>query len=297
MCGRRRCGRGDSLDFFLQAALNGILLGLVYGLIALGLSLIWGVTDIVNLAHAEYLMLGMYASYWLWALGRIDPLYAVPLVAPLFFLLGYLTYRLLIRRILAGAMASQIFATFGLLFFLRYAAFAAFGPNVRGIWGSRLDGSLAIAGFYVGLPKLAAAVVSVATFGALWLFLNKTKPGKALQAAAQDKLVAQTLGIDVDQMFALSWGLGIATVSIAAVFLSPFYQVSPTVGDAFLLLAFASVVLGGFGTVSGALMGGLGIGLAENVLGSMIAPTFKLLFVFVVFILMLLIRPAGLVGE
>ncbi len=264
---------------------------------ALGLSLIWGVTDIVNLAHAEFLMLGMYATYWLWALGHVDPLYAVPLVVPLFFLFGYVTYRVLIRRILAGAMASQIFATFGLLFFLRYSAFAAFGPNVRGVWGTHLDGSLSVGGVVIGLPKVAAATAALVTFAALWLFLNKTKPGKALQAAAQDKMVAQTLGIDVEQMFALSWGLGIATVSIAAIFLSSFYQVSPTIGDAFLLLAFASVVLGGFGTVSGALVGGLGIGLVENVLGSLIAPTFKLLFVFVVFVLMLLIRPAGLVGK
>jgi branched-subunit amino acid ABC-type transport system permease component len=129
------------------------------------------------------------------------------------------------------------------------------------------------------------------------VFLNKTKTGKALQAAAQDRMVAQTLGIDTDQMFALSWGLGIAAVALAAVFLTPFYQVSPTIGDAFLLLAFASVVLGGFGTIGGALVGGLGIGLVENVLGALIAPTFKLLFVFVVFIVLLLVRPAGLVGQ
>jgi branched-chain amino acid transport system permease protein len=274
-----------------------VLLGLVYGLIALGLSLIWGVTDIINLAHAEYLMLAMYATYWLWALGRIDPLFAVPLVVPLFFLCGYLTYRLFIRRVMGAPMVSQIFATFGLLFLLSYSAFAAFGPNVRGVWGSRLDGTLRIAGLPVGQPKAAAALAALATFGVLWLFLNRTKTGKALQAAAQDRMVAQTLGIDVDHMFALSWGIGIAVVAVAAVFLSPFYQVSPTLGDAFLLLAFASVVLGGFGTVSGALVGGLGIGLVENVLGSLIAPTFKLLFVFVVFVLMLLLRPTGLVGE
>lgn len=273
-----------------------MLLGLVYGLVALGLSLIWGVTNIINLAHAEYLMLGMYATYWLWALGRIDPLYAVPLVAPLFFLFGYLTYVMLIRRVLTGTLASQIFATFGLLFFLRYSAFAAFGPNVRGIWGSRLEGSIAIAGLRIGVPKLAAAAAALLAFALLWLFLNKTKTGKAIQAAAQDRWVAQTLGIDVDRMFALSWGIGIATVSVAAVFLSSFYQVSPTIGDAFLLLAFASVVLGGFGSVSGALVGGLGIGLVENVLGSLIAPTFKLLFVFVVFVGVLMIRPRGLLG-
>jgi branched-chain amino acid transport system permease protein len=285
------------MDFILQATLNGVLLGLVYGLIALGLSLIWGVTDIVNLAHAEYLMLAMYATYWLWALGRIDPIYAAPLIVPLFFLLGVLTYRVLIRRILTSSMVSQIFATFGLLFFLRYAAFAAFGPDVRAVWGSRLDGTLGLGPLTLGWAKGVAAAVALVACAALWVFLNKTKTGKALQAAAQDRMVAQTLGIDTDQMFALSWGLGIAAVALAAVFLTPFYQVSPTIGDAFLLLAFASVVLGGFGTIGGALVGGLGIGLVENVLGALIAPTFKLLFVFVVFIVLLLVRPAGLVGQ
>jgi len=242
-------------------------------------------------------MLAMYATYWLWALRQIDPVYAVPLVTPLFFLAGYITYRLLIRRVLAAPMVSQIFATFGLLFFLRYGAFAAFGPNVYAVWGSYLEGSLTVGGVSLGTPKVAAAAASLATFALLWLFLNRTKTGKALQAAAQDRAVAQTLGIDTDQMFALSWGIGIATVAVAAAFLTSFYQVSPTIGDAFLLLAFASVVLGGFGTVSGALVGGLGIGLVENILGALIAPTFKLLFVFVVFILVLLVRPAGLVGE
>src|SRR5207247_6993139 len=123
------------VDCVLQPALNGGLLGLVYGLVALGLSLIWGVTDIVNLAHAEYLMLGMYATYWLWALAHIDPLYAIPLVVPAFFLFGYVTYRVLIRRILSAPMVSQIFATFGLLFFLRFSAFGAFGPHFRCLCG------------------------------------------------------------------------------------------------------------------------------------------------------------------
>src|SRR5207245_2401888 len=116
--GPRQDGSGDRLDFVLQAALNGLLLGLVYGLVALGLSLIWGVTDIVNLAHAEYLMLAMYATYWLWALRHLDPLFAVPIVVPLFFIAGYLTYRVLIRLLVLVAMIPPIFAPFGLLFFL-----------------------------------------------------------------------------------------------------------------------------------------------------------------------------------
>ncbi len=125
------------------------MLGLVYALVALGLSFIWGVMDVVNLAHAEYLMLALYATYWVWALGHLDPAVAVPIVVPLFFLLGWLTYRLLIRHILRAPLATQIFATFGLLFFLRYAAFAAFGPNVRGMLEGGGPASIAL----LGVPR------------------------------------------------------------------------------------------------------------------------------------------------
>ena len=284
------------MELLLHAAVSGLILGLIYALVALGLSFIWGVMDVVNLAHAEYLMLALYATYWAWALGRIDPTLAIPIVVPLFFLLGWLTYRVLIRRILRAPLVTQIFATFGLLFFLRYSAFAAFGPDVRGFLGSG-SGSVLLLGVPIASPKIAAALVSLAAFAGLALFLRRTKTGRALQATAQNRDVALALGIPAERMYALSWGIGIASVGLAGALLFPFYQVSPTIGDAFILIAFASVVLGGFGRVDGALVGGVSIGLVENVLGTMLLPTFKLLFVFAVFVLILLFRPQGLVGE
>jgi len=290
-------GAAVDLDLLLHAAINGLILGLVYALVALGLSFIWGVMDVVNLAHAEYLMLAMYATYWVWALGRLSPAEAIPVVVPLFFVVGWLTYRLLVRHILRAPLATQIFATFGLLFFLRYGAFTAFGPNVRGVLEGGTAGSILLFGVPVARPKLVAAAVSLAAFGALALFLRRTKTGRAMQATAQNRDVALALGIPAEQMYALAWGISIASVALAGVLLFPFYQVSPTIGDAFLLIAFASVVLGGFGRVDGALVGGICIGLAENVLGTLLAPTFKLLFVFAIFVLMLLIRPEGLIGE
>lgn len=290
-------GAAVDLDLFLHAALNGLILGLVYALVALGLSFIWGVMDVVNLAHAEYLMLAMYATYWVWTLGRISPGAAIPIVVPLFFVLGWLTYHLLVRRILRAALATQIFATFGLLFFLRYGAFAAFGPNVRGVLEAGPAGSVLLFGVPVATPKLIAAAVSLAAFGGLTLFLRRTKTGRAMQATAQNRDVALGLGIPTERMYALAWGISIASVALAGALLFPFYQVSPTIGDAFLLIAFASVVLGGFGRVDGALVGGICIGLVENVLGTLLLPTFKLLFVFAIFVLMLLVRPEGLIGE
>ena len=284
------------VQLFIEASVNGLVLGLIYALVALGLSFIWGVMDLVNLAHTEYLMLAMYATYWLWALGKIEPALAVPIVVPVFFGLGWLTYQLLIRHVLRFHMVAQIFATFGLLFLLRYGAFTAFGPNVRGVWATDA-GSVGLFGTYISTSKVVAAGVSLAAFGVLALFLRRTKPGKALQAVAQSRDVALALGIPVERMFALAWGLGIASVALAGAFLSPFYQVSPMLGDAFMLVAFASVVLGGFGRIDGALVGGVCIGVLENVLGTLISPTFKILFVFAVFVLMLVFRPEGLLGE
>ncbi|MDR7554796.1 MAG: branched-chain amino acid ABC transporter permease [Armatimonadota bacterium] len=285
------------MTLLLHATVNGLILGLVYALVALGLSFIWGVMDVVNLAHAEYLMLALYATYWLWALGRIEPALAVPVVVPLFFLAGWLTYHLLVRRILRAPLATQIFATFGLLFFLRYSAFAAFGPDVRGFLEAAAPPSVPVLGVPIAVPKLTAAGGALAAFAALALFLRRTKTGRALQAAAQNRDVALALGIPVERMYALAWGIAIASVALAGVLVFPFYQVSPTIGDAFLLVAFASVVLGGFGRVDGALVGGVAIGLVENVLGTLLAPSFKLLFVFVIFVLVLLVRPHGLIGE
>jgi branched-chain amino acid transport system permease protein len=285
------------VTLLLHATVNGLILGLVYALVALGLSFIWGVMDVVNLAHAEYLMLALYATYWLWALGRIDPALAVPVVVPLFFLAGWLTYHLLVRRILRAPLATQIFATFGLLFFLRYSAFAVFGPDVRGFLEAAAPPSVPVLGVPIAVPKLVAAGGALAAFAVLALFLRRTKTGRALQAAAQNRDVALALGIPVERMYALAWGIAIASVALAGVLIFPFYQVSPTIGDAFLLVAFASVVLGGFGRVDGALVGGVAIGLVENVLGTLLAPSFKLLFVFVIFVLVLLVRPHGLIGE
>lgn len=284
------------MELFVQATINGLTLGLIYALVALGLSLIWGVMDIVNFAHAEYMMWAMYATYGLWLLG-LDPLVSLLPIAILFFVAGWLSYKLLVRRIIRAPMVSQIFTTFGLLLFLRFLAFNQFGPEVRRITAGFVDGSIQGFGLYVSRPRLVAAVAGVAAFAVLHLFLTLSKTGKALRAVAQNRDAALSLGIDPGQMYALAWGIGIASVAIAGVFLTTFFPIDPNVGNAFLLLAFASVVLGGFGTVAGALVGGVMIGLIENWFGTLVSPSFKLLFVFCLFVLTLLIRPRGFLGE
>jgi branched-chain amino acid transport system permease protein len=285
------------MELFLPAAVAGLVMGCVYALVSLGLGLIWGVMDVINFAHAEYMMLAMYATYFAWAWLHLTPLAALPLVLLLGFGAGVATYVLLIRRITGAPMVTQIFATFGLLFFLRYVAFAVFGPDFRGITWALADGSLEMLGVPVSTGKALAAGAALATFAVLHVFLQYTKTGKALRATAQSPAAALALGIDVDRMYMLAWGLSIATAAVAGVFLLTFYQVSPTVADAFLLLTFASVVLGGFGSLLGPLLGGVAIGLIEGVAGTLLSPTFKLVFVFAVFLLVLFVRPSGLLGE
>ncbi len=285
------------MELLLTASVDGLVMGLVYALVSLGLGLIWGVMDVINFAHAEYVMLAMYATFFAGQWLRLDPLQALPLVALLGFGAGVATYAVLIRRIVGASMVTQIFATFGLLFFLRYAAFAVFGPNFRGITWGAAAGSVAIAGVPVSAAKVIAGIAALATFAVLHVFLQRTKVGKALQATAQNPTAALALGIEVERMYMLAWGLSIATAGVAGVFLLPFYQVSPAVGDAFLLITFASVVLGGFGSLLGPLLGGVAIGLIEGIAGTLISPTFKLVFVFAVFLLVLFVRPGGLLGR
>lgn len=284
------------MNLLLTASVNGLVMGLVYALVSLGLGLIWGVMDVVNFAHAEYLMLAMYATYFAASWLHLDPLQSLTLVAVLGFGAGVATYRGLIRRIMGAGIVTQIFTTFGLLFFLRYLAFAVIGPDFFQVSWSLGSETVVLAGVPVSAAKAIAAAAALVTFGVLHMFLQRTKVGKALQATAQSPTAALALGIEVERMYALAWGLSIATVAVAGVFLVPFYPVSPTVGDAFLLITFASVVLGGFGSLFGPLLGGVAIGLIESIAGTMLSPTFKLVFVFAVFLLVLFVRPRGFLG-
>jgi branched-chain amino acid transport system permease protein len=285
------------VDLFLAAAVGGLVMGLVYALVSLGLGLIWGVMDVINFAHAEYMMLAMYAMFFANRWFGLTPPGGLLVIVPLGFGAGVVTYRVLIRRVVQAPPVTQIFTTFGLLFFLRYLAFAAFGPNYRGIVWPAASGAVVIAGVPVGGEKVAAALAALVTYALLHTWLRGTKTGKALQATAQNPVAALALGIEVERMYALAWGLSIASAGVAGVFLLPFYQASPTVADAFVLIAFASVVLGGFGSLLGPLVGGVAIGLIEGIAGTLLSPTFKLVFVFGAFLLVLFVRPTGLLGR
>ena len=281
----------------VQGVVGGLLMGFVYALIAAGLSLIFGLMEIVNFAHGEFLMLAMFASFWAWALWGLDPLVSLPLTALLLGALGWATYRGLVRFILDAPMLAQIFATFGLAVFLRSGAQALWGADFHLVKGALVQGRLTAAGIFVGVPQLVASGGALLAFGVLYWFITRTETGLALQATAQDRQAASLMGIDTQRMFALGWAIGGACVGVAGGLLATFFYVFPEVGASFALLAYVAVALGGFGNVPATLAGGVVVGLVEVVGGLLVDPSLKLIGVFALYLVVVLWRPQGLFGR
>jgi branched-chain amino acid transport system permease protein len=284
-------------EIIIQAIISGLLMGFVYALIAAGLSLIFGLMEIVNFAHGEFMMMSMYSAFWLWVLFGLDPLYALPLCTLLLALMGLATHYGIIRPILRAPMLAQICATFGLAVFLRALAQFLWTPDFRTIQHPLVEGRVDIMGIYLGLPQIVASAGCVIGFVALYLFITRTEAGLALQATAQDREAASLMGIPTDRMYALGWMIGAACVGVAGVLLSTFYFVFPDVGLQFALLAYVAVALGGFGSILGALLAGVLIGLLESLGGLLIDPSFKVLFIFALYLGVVFLRPQGLFGR
>ena len=284
-------------QILLQTILSGVLIGLVYALVAVGLTLIFGVMDIVNFAHGEFLMLGMYASFWGWALWKLDPLFTLPFTALGLFAFGALLYRFVIRRIIDAPMLSQVFTTFGLMILLRGLAQYLWSPDFRSVEHTVVAGKVAFAGLSFGLPQVTAAAGAVVTTGAVWWFLRFTRLGAALEATAADKEAAALMGIDGQKMFALAWGIGAACAGVAGALLSSTYPIFPDVGASFILVAFVLVALGGFGSVTGAFWAGILVGVVEVVGGFLWDPAYKMVLVLSLYLLVVWLRPQGLLGQ
>jgi branched-chain amino acid transport system permease protein len=284
-------------DILLQTLASGVLIGLVYALVAVGLTLIFGVMDVVNFAHGEFVMLGMYASFWAWALLRLDPLFTLPFTALALFALGAAIYRLVIRRVLAAPMLAQIFATFGLMILLRGVAQYLWRPDFRSVETTIVAGTIALGPVRLGVPAVVAGAGAVVTTGALWWFLRHTRAGAALEATAADREAASLMGISPQRMFALAWGLGAACAGVAGALLSTSYPVFPEVGANFILIAFVLVALGGFGSVAGAFWAGILVGVVEVLGGFLLGPSWKMVLVLSLYLLVVLVRPQGLLGR
>jgi len=286
-----------TLEIILQAVVSGLMMGLIYALIAAGLSLIFGLMEIVNFAHGEHLMLSMFSSFWLWTLLGLDPLVSIPITVLLLAVSGILTHYFLIRHILKAKMLVQICATFGLSIFLRSLAQFLWTPDFRNVDKPFLEGRIEIANIFIGQPQLYASLVCLISFFFLYIFVTKTETGLALQATAQDRKAAEILGIPSNKMFALGWAIGLGCVGVAGGMMSNYFFIFPDVGMNFALFAFVAVALGGFGSILGCLYAGVIIGLVESLGGLLIDPSFKLLYVFAIYLIVVIYKPQGLFGR
>jgi branched-chain amino acid transport system permease protein len=280
----------------IPALLNGLLTGAVYALVALGLTLIYGVLHIINFAHGALLTAAMFAAYFAFKLLGIDPYLSVFIIAPLFFALGYGLQRFVIGPASHGSDSNMLLVTLGLAVVVENALLFNFRGDTRTIDVPYAFQSIDIGFTFLALPRLVGfgAVFVVALI--LWLIMTMTDVGRAIRAVAKEKLGAQLMGIDVPHIYAVTFGLGTACVAIAACLLMPTYYVNPTAGNAFVLVAFTIVVLGGMGSVPGAVIGGLVIGVVESLSSLFLGDSLGQVGIFLIFIAVLLVRPQGLFG-
>jgi branched-chain amino acid transport system permease protein len=284
------------LETILQLAINGLLIGGIYALISIGLTLIFGVVRIVNFAQGEFLMIGMFATFWIFSFFKIDPYLAVFIFVPLLFLVGVATERVIIKPILSAPPIAQIFSTFGLSIVLQNGALMLWKSDYRSLEGAYSNAVLNLGGLIINVPHLVVFLAAVFIVLVLFWFLKRTYLGKAMTAVAQDRESAELMGVDIDKIYMLAFGIGIGLEGLAGALIMPIYSTYPTVGFTFALIAFVVVVLGGLGSMVGAFLGGLVIGLVEAFAGFFISPELNTAIYFVIFILVLIIRPSGIMG-
>jgi len=284
------------MEMLLQQLIDGVLIGLVYSLLAIGLTLIWGVMNVINFAHGEFLMIGMFLSYWLYALAGVDPLFSIPLNAVALFLLGMFIYRFIISKVMTGPLLAQLVVTFGISIFLANFAALIWTPNYRSIGHTILSGTWHLSGIILSIPKVVSSIGSIVTSGALFWFLRHTRTGKAILAVEMDREAALIMGINTERINSLSFGIGCALVGVAGALLATHYYIYPFVGGTFGLICFCIVALGGFGSIEGAFIAGILVGVAQTVGGYIFNPAYKLAIVFLIYLITVWIRPQGLMG-
>lgn len=285
-------------EIVIQTIASGLLMGGIYALVASGLTLIFGLMEIVNFAHGEFLMIAMYTAFWSYVLVGLDPLFSLPFVMLVLFVIGAATYYSIIKHILHASVLVQITTTFGLAIFIRSLAQFLWTPDFRSIGQPIVAGRLAIADIFLGLPQIVSSIGCILAFASLYWFVNRTETGLALQATSQDKEAASLMGIPTDRMYALGWGIGSACVGVAGALIANYYYIFPEVGITFALIAYVAVAMGGFGSLVGALLAGVLIGLVEA-LGGLFAPVpaYKYVIIFLLYLGVVMIRPMGMFGR
>jgi branched-chain amino acid transport system permease protein len=286
-----------AFQILLPAILNGLATGAVYALVALGLTLIYGVLHIVNFAHGSLLMLALYGVYFLYTLLGVDPYLALPIMVPAMFALGYALQRTVIATASHGREENILLVTLGLSIIIDNLALYLWSADTRTINPSYAFETVDFGVAFIAVPKVVSFAGALIGTSVLWLLIHRTDLGKAIRALARERQGAQLVGVDVDHIYAMSFGIGIACLGAAACLLLPSYYAHPGVGESFVVIAFTIVVLGGMGSLAGALIGGFVIGLTESLGGLFLGENLGKIGVFVIFIAILLFRPTGLFGQ
>ena len=283
-------------SILLAATINGLLIGGIYTLVASGLTLIYGVLHIINFAHGSLLMLAMFGVYFLLTKLGVDPYLSLVVMVPTMFALGYVLYRGLIGKLAHGKDENILLITLGLSILIENLALMFFKGDTRTISVSYSDRMVELGPLLLSFPKIVSFVAAMVLCALLGLFIQRTDTGKAIRAVAKERMGARLVGIDVDRVFAISYGIGLATLGAAACLLMPIFYVSPTIGHVFVIVAFTVVVLGGMGSFLGAVVGGLLVGLTESFGGLFLGESLGQIGISLIFILILLLRPSGLFG-
>ncbi len=280
----------------LQNAVNGLLLGGTYALVAVGFSMVWGILNVVNLAHGALVMLGAYVTYWLFSLYGVDPLLSLPLSGALLFALGYPLQRLVINQVIRASFLITFLLTFGLDLLITNLALAAWTADIRSVTTGYSGRSLSVGPITLPLIRVLALLVAVAATALLYWVMARTRLGSAIRATASDHEAARLMGIPVGHVYGLTFALAAATAGIAGGLISLSFPIFPAMGNSYTLVAFVSCVLGGLGSVPGALLGGVLLGLLQTYASAWLGPNYDNIVAFGALIAVLIVRPAGLLG-
>ena len=289
--------------YVIEDMINGILMGSIYGLTAMGLTIIFGVLKVINFAHGSLLMVGMYAAYWAITLSGIHPYLALAIVIPVMFAFGYALQNIVIKPIFIAEKnvrepITVIIVTTGIWYILDNLTLLVFGPQYRSLTDNPLQGQMfELGSMFISVPKFYGFLTAIVTAAAIYLFMQKTIMGRAIRATSMDREAASLMGINQYRIYNVAFGIGAATTGIAAVTLIPFNNVFPTVGVLFDIKGFIIVVLGGLGSISGALLGGIIVGLIESVGPQFMTATWTEAIVYGLFLIVLFVKPSGLFGQ
>jgi len=281
----------------VQVIVGGLLLGAVYALFSSGLTLVWGMMNVVNFAHGDFVMLGMYVAFVVYTAMGGGPLIGAPLAIIVLATLGIVVYFALIRDIMKGPMLAQILGTFGLALLLRYSVFWWFGANFLSLPENLVGGTFDFLGLRIQASRLLAGIVALLVTLGLHFLLTRTSIGSKMLAVAEDSTAAQLMGIRPDTMQALAWAIAAGATGLAGALIATFFYIVPTVGETLAIVAFVTVSLGGFGSVPGALIAGLAIGVIESLSAFLIGAVYKDMVVYTLFLGFLWFRPQGLMGK